>query len=284
MTEQRTAAETRGPARPAALTFPEALTGLGLPPHPGGDSAKPLVIAHRGYSAAAPENTLAAVDAARAIGADLIEVDLGVTASGTPVVLHDSSVDRTTNGSGALARLTDEALSRFDAGSWFGPGFAGQRVTPLETLFRDVSARGGRLLLELKGDWTPGAVAVVADLVIEFGLADSVLAQSFSVPTLRGLRDLAPMVPRCLVRTMPRDEDRELVDELEAVAYNPSHRGLSARPNLIEAVLASGAGVCVWTVDAPAVWERLLAAGVSGIITNQPGRLQGYLAAKFDAI
>ena len=123
---------------------------------------RPWIIAHRGYSGAAPENTLAAVDAARLVGADWIEVDLHVSADGTPIVIHDQSVDRTTDGSGQVARLDDDALSRLDAGSWAGPGFAGQRLPKLDTLLADVSTRGGRLLLELKGEWSPGAVASVA--------------------------------------------------------------------------------------------------------------------------
>src|SRR5699024_3013358 len=155
---------------------------------------RPWIIAHRGYSAAAPENTLAAVDAARMIGADWIEVDLHVSADGTPIVIHDQSVDRTTDGSGQVARLDDDALSRLDAGSWAGPGFAGQRLPKLDTLLTDVSAKGGRLLLELKGEWSPGAVASVAGSIIDAGMADRTLVQSFAPGTLAHLRDIAPMV------------------------------------------------------------------------------------------
>ena len=245
---------------------------------------RPWIIAHRGYSGAAPENTLAAVDAARLVGADWIEVDLHVSADGTPIVIHDQSVDRTTDGSGQVARLDDDALSRLDAGSWAGPGFAGQRLPKLDTLLADVSTRGGRLLLELKGEWSPGAVASVAGSIIDAGMADRTLAQSFAAGTLAHLRDIAPMVERCLLRTVPREEDMALVDELEAIAYNPSVRGFFLRRTVVDLFLDAGCGVLVWTVDDPASWEKLLGAGVHGIITNRPAALQGYVAARFEAL
>ena len=245
---------------------------------------RPWIIAHRGYSGAAPENTLAAVDAARLVGADWIEVDLHVSADGTPIVIHDQSVDRTTDGSGQVARLDDDALSRLDAGSWAGPGFAGQRLPKLDTLLADVSTRGGRLLLELKGEWSPGAVASVAGSIIDAGMADRTLVQSFSAGTLAHLRDIAPMVERCLLRTVPREEDMALVDELEAIAYNPSVRGFFLRRTVVDLFLDAGCGVLVWTVDDPASWEKLLGAGVHGIITNRPAALQGYVAARFEAL
>jgi glycerophosphoryl diester phosphodiesterase len=249
-----------------------------------GEGDRPWVIAHRGYSAAVPENTLAAVDAARLVGSDWIEVDLHVTADGTPVVIHDPTVDRTTNGGGALSRLDDDSLSRLDAGLWAGRGFAGQRVPRLETLLREIVDYGGRLLLEFKGDWSAGAVAQAAGLVVEYGVADRVVAQSFSVSTLALLRDLAPMVERCLLRTMPREDDLQYLDELELLGYNPSQKGVALRRGVVDSFLGAGAAMFVWTVDEPAEWEMLLGVGVHGLITNQPGRLHGYLDARFAAV
>ncbi|SMY10509.1 glycerophosphodiester phosphodiesterase [Brevibacterium jeotgali] len=245
---------------------------------------RPWVIAHRGYSGAAPENTLAAVDAARMVGADWIEVDLHVSGDGTPTVIHDQSVDRTTDGSGAVGRLDDDTLSRLDAGSWAGPGFAGQRLPKLDTLLRDVSTNGGRLLLELKGEWSPGAVASVAGSIIDEGMADRTVVQSFSVATLAFLRDIAPLVERCLLRTVPREDDLAVVDDLQALAYNPSVRGFFMRRGVVDQFLDAGCGMFVWTVDDPTSWEKLFGAGVHGIITNLPATLQGYLAAKYEPV
>ena len=245
---------------------------------------RPWVIAHRGYSGAAPENTLAAVDAARMVGADWIEVDLHVSGDGTPTVIHDQSVDRTTDGSGAVGKLDDDALSRLDAGSWAGPGFAGQRLPKLDTLLKDVSTKGGRLLLELKGEWSPGAVASVAGSIIDEGMADRTVVQSFSVATLAFLRDIAPLVERCLLRTVPREDDLAVVDDLQALAYNPSVRGFFMRRGVADQFLDAGFGMFVWTVDDPSSWEKLFGAGVHGIITNLPATLQGYLAAKYEPV
>ncbi|WP_101652224.1 glycerophosphodiester phosphodiesterase [Brevibacterium ihuae] len=265
------------------MSFAEYLRAQRIRIVPGRD-ARPWVIAHRGYSGAAPENTLAAVDAARAIGSDLIEVDLGISGDGTPMVLHDSTLNRTTSASGTIAQMSDERISLADAGSWLGPGFAGQRVPRLRNVLADLAEHGGTLLLELKDDWSPGAVSQVAEDIIETGTADRIILQSFSVTTLEALRDLIPMVPRCLLRLVPRDGDVELAHALEVIAYNPSQRGFFGRRQLAEEFMELGFGMFVWTVDEPAVWERLLGSGVSGIITNHPGRLQGYLAAKYDAV
>ncbi|GAA4284734.1 glycerophosphodiester phosphodiesterase [Brevibacterium daeguense] len=254
--------------------------------HPGvpGSDVKPWVIAHRGYSGAAPENSLAAIDAARAVGSDFIEVDLRLSGDGTPYILHDSSLNRTTNTSGNIGQMSQERISLADAGSWLGPGFAGQRIPRLRTVLADLAEHGGNLLLELKDDWSPGAVAQVAEDIIDTGMADRVIIQSFSTETLETARDLIPMVPRGLLRLVPKDDDMAVADELEVIAYNPSQRGFFMRRQLVEEFMELGFGVFVWTVDEPANWERLLGSGVSGIITNQPGRLQGFLAAKFDPV
>ncbi len=263
--------------------FAELLTERAIATTPGRD-AKPWVIAHRGYSGAAPENTLAAVDAARAIGCDLVEVDVNLSADGTPVVIHDPTLNRTTNEQGAVGLLSDERISLADAGSWLGPGFAGQRVVPLETLLADLSQFGGELLLELKQDWSPAAISRVAQLIIAAGMGDRTILQSFSPLTLEAARDVIPMVPRCLLRMVPKDEDLALANQLEAIAVNPSLRGFHLRRDFVAEVMRAGLGVFVWTADRASDWEKLLASEVNAIITNQPGRLQGYLVAKYDTV
>src|SRR5919112_1912922 len=111
--------------------------------------SKPMQnVAHRGYSAVAPENTLPAFAAAGPAGATLVEFDVRTTADGVPVVIHDRTVDRTTNGTGAVWELTADEVRALDAGSWFSPAYAGVRV-PLLTEVLDMLA-GARLLLEIK--------------------------------------------------------------------------------------------------------------------------------------
>src|SRR3989449_9458057 len=111
------------------------------------ESTRCLVIAHRGASAAAPENTLAAFRLAADLGADGIELDVRGTADGQLVVLHDASVNRTTDGAGRVAALTLDQLRRVDAGKKFGPSFRGERIPLLSQVFEVVA---GRLLVDVE--------------------------------------------------------------------------------------------------------------------------------------
>lgn len=261
--------------------FTQFLRDRGIDRVPG-RGGKPWAIAHRGYSGAVPENTMAAIDAARALEADFIEIDVHLSADGTPLVLHDPTLNRTTDASGAVANLSDEQISLADAGSWLGPGFAGQRIPHLDAVLYSMSFRGGWLLQELKGDWEAGGVAAVVDLITQHGMADRVVLQSFSQHTLHNCQAIAGHIPRILLRVVPKEGDVELVQRLEGIGYAPSFRGFKSRRELVEEIRELDLCVNVHTVDAPEGWDALLSAGVSGIITNQLGRLQGYLTAKFD--
>lgn len=265
------------------MSFLQFLHERGLTERPG-SANRPLVIAHRGYSAVVPENSLAAVDAARALDVDFIEVDTSTSADGVPVILHDPDLDRTTNRKGPVVELTAEALSFVDAGSWMGPGFTGVRIPTLAAVMRDIEHRGGELILELKGEWSAGAVARVSELVVETGIADRMVVQSFSVVTLETCRDMLPMVTRFLLRMVPKPEDIEIAREVGAVAINPSYKGFSLRRSVVAEIRDNDLGVFVWTVDGMNEWRELLDAGVDGIITNHPGRLQGFLAGRFDPV
>ena len=124
-------------------------------------------IAHRGYSAVAPENTLPALAAAVLGGATFVEFDVRTTADGVPVVIHDRTVDRTTSGTGHVRDLSLDEVRELDAGSWFSPAYAGARVPTLaETL--DLLAAGDHgLLLEIKPPATPEQVKAILELVAE---------------------------------------------------------------------------------------------------------------------
>ncbi|GAA1508593.1 MULTISPECIES: glycerophosphodiester phosphodiesterase [Brevibacterium] len=265
------------------MSFLQFLHERGIVERPGA-GRRPLVIAHRGYSAVVPENSLAAVDAARALGVDFIEVDTSTSADGVPVILHDADLDRTTNRKGPVAGLTAEELSFVDAGSWMGPGFHGVRIPTLAAVMRDIQHRGGELLLELKGEWSSGAVARIAELVVETGIADRMIVQSFNIETLETCRDMLPMAARFLLRMVPKPEDIEIARELGAVAINPSYKGFTMRRSVVTEIMDNDLGVFVWTADEMNEWRELLTAEVDGIITNHPGRLQGFLAGRFDPV
>ncbi|MFF7814502.1 glycerophosphodiester phosphodiesterase [Streptomyces sp. NPDC007945] len=238
------------------------------------------VIAHRGASSAAPENTLVAGEVARRGGAEWIENDVRPSRDGVPYVVHDATVDRTTDGSGAVRELTSTQLDSLDAGAWFAPSFAGARVPRLAAQLADLRERGGRLLLEVKGAHSRAEVARIVRDVREQRMAERVVVQSFEPVTLRYVREAAPELPRALLRDRLDADPVAVARELGLAAYHVSDRGLAARPGAVAELRAAGVAVNVWTVDAPARWRALADLGVDGVITDRPTELAGWNAAR----
>jgi glycerophosphoryl diester phosphodiesterase len=243
-----------------------------------------LVVAHRGNSSVAPENTLAAFEAAWRAGAGAIELDVQLTADGHVVVIHDERLDATTDRVGALAGTDLATVRTADAGAWFSPAFAGQRVPTFGEVLELLSARPGvDLLVELKGTWTVEEVRRVTEPVAAAGMAERVLAQSFSPETVAALQEAAPELRRGLL-VMAADPD--LADrgrELGVVTCNPHGLVLAQHPDLVDRLHAAGLQVMVWTLDEPEHWAATVALGVDAIITNRPDRLAGWLAARVPA-
>ena len=241
----------------------------------------PRVIAHRGNSCVAPQNTLAAFESAWRAGADSIEIDLQLSADGAAVVIHDDTVDATTNGSGSVDDLDLAELRRLDAGSWFSPAYAGQRVpTFTEVTVLLAGRRGIDLLLELKGDWPVEGLQQVAQAIAAAGIGDRVIAQSFSAVTVRRLAEVAPDLRRGL---LVAEADAGLLArcaELAVVACNPPGELLRRRPELLGQLHAAGLQVMVWTANQPEEWATLMASGVDAIITDRPDALRGWLSAQ----
>lgn len=237
------------------------------------------VIAHRGASSAAPENTLISDETARRAGADWIENDVQPSKDGVPHILHDDTVNRTTNGTGRIRDLTSAQLAALDAGSWFSPLHAGARVPTLVAQLEDLRTRGGNLLLEIKGTHTKDEVARIVKDIRDTGMTDRVFVQSFEVDALRYTRELAPELPLGLLRTDLDADPVAISKELGLKAYNPSDAGLAQRPGVIADLHAAGVAVMVWTVDSATRWKPLESAGVDAIITNRPAELAGWNAA-----
>jgi glycerophosphoryl diester phosphodiesterase len=242
---------------------------------------QPLNIGHRGASAAAPANTLVAFRKAAEMGAHGIELDAHLSADGVPVVIHDFTVDGTTDGTGYVADLPLAALKELDAGTWFDPAFAGARIPTLDEVFADL---GQQVLLnvELKvksGEGRELAATVVA-LVEQHGLAGRVLISSFNPHTLRHTRRLAPHLPTgFLYGPLPeswraRWQVRRMSD-LQTETINPYWRLI--RPPLVRRAHARGQRVAAWTVNEVATMQRLVDWGVDAIITNHPDKLRSVL-------
>ncbi|MGW1540053.1 glycerophosphodiester phosphodiesterase [Streptomyces sp. NPDC002309] len=237
------------------------------------------VIAHRGASSAAPENTLASQEIARRGGADFIENDVQPSKDGVPYILHDSTVDRTTDGTGPIRSLTSAQLDALDAGSWFAPPYQGARVPTLAAQLDDLRTRGGDLLLEIKGAHTKAEVSTIVDTIRAHGMTGRVFVQSFEVDALRHTRELAPELPLGLLRGSLDADPVALAKELNLAAYNPSDDALSKKPSVVGDLHKAGVAVMVWTVDSADRWKALESAGVDAIITNRPTELNGWNSA-----
>ncbi|WP_240645733.1 glycerophosphodiester phosphodiesterase family protein [Georgenia sp. SYP-B2076] len=261
-------------AAPAPLPVP--------PGGPAGDGvrAAPLVIAHRGNSSVAPENTLVALESAWRAGADMVEIDLQLTRDGVAVVIHDDTVDRTTDGTGRVDALDAARVAALDAGSWFAPGYTGERVPTAAELIGFLAARPGLgLLAELKGVWGAEDVRRVTDAAAAFGLAERIIVQSFEVTTVEALRDVAPALPRGLLIDAVPDDLPALCRRLAVMTCNPAGPLLAEEPDLVGALHDAGLRVMPWTLDESVHWDAAVALGVDGIITNRPDRLRGWLSA-----
>jgi len=237
---------------------------------------RPIIIAHRGASGEYPENTLAAYRAAVEIGADYFELDARLSRDGVPVVMHDATVDRTTDGHGAVADRTVEELKRLDAGSWKAARFAGERVPTLEEVFSAFPE--SRIVVELKS--SPGAAGLeeaVLAVVERHGAADRVIFCSFqpaSLARMLALGATSRMAP-ILHRGTPREDKRAFRALRRAEALHAEQS--LCTPRTMRWAQERGYRVNPWTVDDPAAMRRLLAMGTDGISTNRPDVLMDLL-------
>jgi glycerophosphoryl diester phosphodiesterase len=234
----------------------------------------PRWIAHRGAGRLAPENTLAAFRLGAGFGYRAFECDVKLSRDGVPFLLHDATLERTTSGQGSAADRTLAELQRLDAGSWLGPAWAGEPPPTLEAIARYVIANGFVLDLEIKP--TPGAEAETGGVVaaeaarLWAGAGVPPLLSSFQPASLAAARDAAPALPRAL-----------LLDELHAGWFDAALAlgcvGVVTDRRLMDAAVAArlhaaGLRALCYTVNDAAEAERLLAAGVDGIVTDAVDR------------
>ena len=247
----------------------------------GADPGRPLVIAHRGASGIAPENTMASFEQAVKLGADLIELDVHGSKDGRVVVIHDASTHRTCRGKlqGAVADLTLEQLKALDAGAWKGAQFAGERIPTLDEV---LASFGGRavFLIELKAR---GIERKVAQVIRDSGMESSVMLQSFDAEPVRVIHSLLPEVPAGVLYrdTWVLDSagrGRRIVEQVREVGASIAGMNVGAvSPGLVKALKDGGVGVFAWTADDDWIFRSLIDAGVDAIITNYPERLLQFL-------
>jgi glycerophosphoryl diester phosphodiesterase len=227
----------------------------------------PLIIAHRGASAYAPENTLAAFALAHRQGADMIELDVQRSVDGTLVVFHDDTLERWDGTRRLAAACTWAELQALDIG--------GEKVATLAETLAFARETGTALNVEIK---QPGIAAEVAALINEFGLAETTVVSSFHESELRAMQQVAPAVQRGYLMGhdtyRPDVRARELwpflaLKQVAAAAWHPTWE-LPLVQQVIPLVRRAGYAVNVWTVDEPALMVRLARLGATGIITNKP--------------
>ena len=236
---------------------------------------KPLVlnIAHRGASGTSPENTLAAFRAAIAAGAAMCELDVQATRDHALVVIHDDTVDRTTDGQGAVKEMTLAELKRLDAGIRFRGGL--QRKEPIPTLDEVFAATAGQCALNIELKSGQVEKEVVASMR-KWKALETSMVSSFDWGRLARTRELEDAVRIGVLAEKNVQGMFDAAARLSAYAINPRFDLVTAE--LCDMAHARGRKVLVWTVDAPELMHVLIGWGVDGIMTNYPARLQEVLS------
>jgi glycerophosphoryl diester phosphodiesterase len=231
---------------------------------------RPLVISHAACGGHAPENTIAGIASALAWGADAIEIDVQASADGVPVLMHDLTVDRSTNGCGAVAELSIQQLRTLDAG--------GEPVPTLEEVLAQTKGRA-LLVIEIK---QPGSEEQIATVVRDCGAVSEVMVWSFVPQALDSMRRAEPRLPGGLLvapeslSRWPQMRDLAVRTGLQAVSV--FFAGIEGR--LAGECQRSGLALYAWTVDSEREIARLIELGVDGICTNFPDRAIALLQAE----
>ncbi|MDD2430486.1 MAG: glycerophosphodiester phosphodiesterase family protein [Bacillota bacterium] len=226
----------------------------------------PIIVAHRGNSSEAPENTMASVKSAIAVGADAVEIDVYRTIDGELVLLHDSSLERTTNGTGDVKTKTYDYLKTLDAGSSFNRKFAGEPIPLLRDVLLEIKDKV-TLVIELK---QAGIERDVLDLIIETGTRDQVVVIAFNAGLLANFYYMAPDIPTSVL-----SYSTKTIDEVVALAATGKTRSVDLNYGVINKEMATyligrGYSLWAWTVNNVKDMQRMVDLGASVITTDNP--------------
>lgn len=247
----------------------------------------PLIIGHRGDSAHAPENTLAALRMAVDKGADGVEFDVRLSGDGVPVVIHDATLERTAGRKETVAELTAAELAAIDVGSWFNtkfalradPAFANETVPTLSTVLEKLGDISGLIYIELKcGPHVTDLVDAVCEILRDSAQLSRMIVKSFSLAAIAGVRCRLPEVQTAALFS-PKIMDlirrkRQIVPlAREFGAHQLSlHRTLVGR-GVVHRAEDAGMPVTVWTADSTRWIKRCRTMGIKALITNDPAKL-----------
>lgn len=275
-------------------TRPDRLAGWQQGRHQTPLSGKaPMIAGHRGDSSVLPENSLASHEGGWRDGVDYAEDDINLSADGRYVVMHDRTVDRTTQGSGDIWTLGWPYINSLEVGSWKASEFDGLFVPQLSEVLTamkrsDLRATGShetrprKLLLEFKDDWTQQQAAGVIRQIRAAGLTHRVFLQGFSMTTMKNLAVVAPKMERgYLINTVSADDDPvALAREARVQWLNPGSGALTAHPGFATELHKAGFKTAVWTLDKPEQWNAAMSEGADMVITNRSDYLAGWLAGR----
>jgi glycerophosphoryl diester phosphodiesterase len=242
----------------------------------------PRIIAHRGGGSLAPENTLAALRCGRGHGYRAVEIDVKLTSDGIAVLMHDATLERTTNGTGPVKARTWQELSRLDAGAWHSPAFRGEPVAGFEAVAHFLRESGMCVNVEIKPN--PGDEAVTGERVAELcaqywqGAEVLPLLSSFSVVSLEAAQRARTQLPRALLMDHPGPGDLARLAALGCASINCDHAGLD--PGGIALFQDAGYRVLAYTVNDPERAQLLFDWGVDGVFTDSLATF----AARFPAL
>jgi glycerophosphoryl diester phosphodiesterase len=239
------------------------------------------IIAHRGASGLAPENTMAAFRLAASLGTTAIETDVQMSRDGRLLLIHDGTLRRTTDGKGRVSSKTFDELRRLDAGSWFPKRllkrrhgerqFTGERIPAIEELFALAHEHKLRLYLEIKTPCLAGIEGALVAAIRKAGLPDGCVIICFDAEVLKRVRKVDSQIPIGYLceKRIAGAVTRAL--DLGARFILPRRDRVSAR--LIADAKANGLGIVTWTVNKPLQMKRMIALGVDGIMSDFPDRL-----------
>ncbi|ANS73797.1 hypothetical protein AWM70_03760 [Paenibacillus yonginensis] len=239
-----------------------------------------LNIAHRGASGYCPENTMAAFKRAIELGANGIETDVQMTADGHLVLIHDEGLQRTAGSPKRVKDVTLEELRTLDAGSWYDPSFAGERVPTLRELLELVLPTSVQVNIELKNGIVqyPGLEEAVIQEVRELGLSDRIIISSFNHYSLVKCKQLAPEIRTGVLYMEGLYEPWKYAAGLGADALHPHY--FAVLPEWVAASAEQNIAYHPFTVNKEEDMKRLLEAGVAAIITDYPDKLGSLLQVK----
>lgn len=242
----------------------------------------PSVIAHRGASGSAPENTLAALYAAKVLGAKWVEFDVKMAGCGQLCLIHNNNLSITSNGLGLVSETAYKDLAQLDAGAWFSEKFRGERIPRLIDAIHCLDACKLSANIELKPDRgreNQMALKLVATLKRRWpDHMPAPLISSFSIKCLRKIRSLDKNIPIGLLLYRWTRRWKRLVNELDCISVHCQHRSLT--PRRIKALKKQNCSILAYTVNSIEAGKRLFSLGVDGIFTDYPEHFLQLFARK----